>query len=337
MFKFKDLGDCSVPGHHAHSETDFRIIMSLEVIYVTRHGFRSGWSVDPLTGVYSAFIRSPTGIPADPPLTSHGVSQAKEMGQHLMTLDPPIDVVYSSPYYRCLQTITPFVELKRQQSEDKLESAATRIRPEYGLCEFFGAAPFDHPVPASPERLKALFPAYDENYVSTLTPSRRGETIQDLYGRVAAAVQAIIDQCDREGKRAALICTHAAIIIAMGRVLSGNIPDSVETEDFQAFTCGLSVYRRRSMQTSTAGSGRFAGQLTQAWQQQQQRNPDKHDTAGESGSPISEAQPVGAWQCELDSDCSFLSSGEERGWRFSGDESFPGTGSLSQAEAGPKL
>ncbi|KAH7272610.1 hypothetical protein LRP88_09916 [Fusarium phalaenopsidis] len=286
--------------------------MSLEVIYVTRHGFRSGWSVDPLTGVYSAFIRSPTGIPADPPLTSHGVSQAKEMGQHLMTLDPPIDVVYSSPYYRCLQTITPFVELKRQQSEGKLDTAATKIRPEYGLCEFFGAAPFDHPVPAPAERLKALFPAYDEDYVSALTPSRRGETIQDLYGRVAAAVQAIIDQCDREGKRAALICTHAAVIIALGRVLSGNIPDSVETEDFQAFTCGLSVYRRRSMQTSTAGSG-------------------------EPGSPISEAQPVGAWQCELDSDCSFLSSGEERGWRFSGDESFPGTGSLSQAEAGSKL
>lgn len=234
------------------------------------------------------------------------------MGQHLMTLDPPIDVVYSSPYYRCLQTITPFVELKRQQSEGKLDTAATKIRPEYGLCEFFGAAPFDHPVPAPAERLKALFPAYDQDYVSALTPSRRGETIQDLYGRVAAAVQAIIDQCDREGKRAALICTHAAVIIALGRVLSGNIPDTVETEDFQAFTCGLSVYRRRSMQTSTAGSG-------------------------EPGSPISEAQPVGAWQCELDSDCSFLSSGEERGWRFSGDESFPGTGSLSQAEAGSKL
>ncbi|EEU46518.1 uncharacterized protein NECHADRAFT_79200 [Fusarium vanettenii 77-13-4] len=251
--------------------------MSLEVIYVTRHGFRSGWSVDPLTGVYSAFIRSPTGIPADPPLTSHGVSQAKEMGQHLMTLDPPIDVVYSSPYYRCLQTINPFVELKRQQSGGKLDTAATRIRPEYGL------------LPAPADRLKALFPAYDENYVSALTPSRRGETIQDLYGRVAAAVQAIIDQCDREGKRAALICTHAAVIIALGRVLSGNIPDTVETEDFQAFTCGLSVYRRRSTQTNMAGPG-------------------------ERGTLISEAQTVGAWQCELDSDCSFLTSGEERGW-----------------------
>ncbi|KAF4456248.1 Transcription factor tau 55 kDa subunit [Fusarium albosuccineum] len=239
--------------------------MSLEVIYVTRHGFRSGWSVDPLTGVYSASIRSPTGIPADPALTSHGVSQARELGEHLMNLDPPIDVVYSSPYYRCLQTITPFVELKQQQLQNEpgtKDTAPAVIRPEYGLCEFFGAAPFDHPIPASSKRLKASFPAYDENYVSALTPSRKGETIQDLYGRVAAAVQAIIDRCDAEGRRAVVLCTHAAVVIALGRVLTGHIPESVETEDFQAFTCGLSVYRRRSMQSSTTpGSGKFAGQV----------------------------------------------------------------------------
>ncbi|KAM5379567.1 hypothetical protein ACJZ2D_003915 [Fusarium nematophilum] len=287
--------------------------MSLEVIYVTRHGFRSGWNVDPMTGVYSAAIRSPTGIPADPALTSHGVAQAKEMGRHLMTLNPPIDAAYSSPYYRCLQTITPFIELKQQQLQDGRnpnDTAAAMIRPEYGLCEFFGAAPFDHPIPAPAQRLKALFPAYDENYVSALTPSRKGETIQDLYGRVAAAVQAIIARCDAEGRRAVVICTHAAVVIALGRVLTGRIPDSVETEDFAAFTCGLSVYRRQS---STA------------------------PVPGESELSISEAEPVGGWQCELDSDCSFLSSGEERGWRFSGDESFPGTGLMSQAEAGPKL
>jgi transcription factor C subunit 7 len=39
--------------------------------------------------------------------------------------------------------------------------------------------------------------------------------------------------------------------------------------------------------------------------------------------------------CELNSDCSFLSSGAERGWNFHGDESFAGTGSMSQTD--PKL
>ncbi|RBR19066.1 uncharacterized protein FIESC28_05737 [Fusarium coffeatum] len=238
--------------------------MSLQVIYITRHGFRSGWSVDPLTGVYTAAIRSPTGIPADPALTSHGVSQAKEMGKHLMTLDPPIDAVYSSPYYRCLQTITPFVELKQQQLKDEPRiqhgSATATICPEHGLGEFFGAAPFDHPIPASHKRLKELFPAYNDSYVSAIKPSRKGETIEDLYGRVAAAVQAIIERCDAEGKRAVVLCTHAAVVIALGRVLTGRIPEAVEEEDFHAFTCGLSTYRRHQRGTGTdTGTGTGTG------------------------------------------------------------------------------
>ncbi|CAF3464912.1 hypothetical protein SNK03_008289 [Fusarium graminearum] len=294
--------------------------MSLEVIYVTRHGFRSGWSVDPLTGVYTATIRSPTGIPADPALTSYGVSQAKEMGKHLMTLEPPIDVVYSSPYYRCLQTITPFIELKQQQLEEEPGtthgSATATIRPEHGLGEFFGAAPFDHPIPASHKRLKELFPAYDDSYVSAIKPSRKGETIENLYGRVAVAMRGIVERCDAEGKRAVVLCTHAAVVIALGRVLTGRVPEAVEEEDFHAFTCGLSTYRRRRQGTGT-----------------------QVPSTDESQPFISKAIPVGLgeWQCELDSDCSFLSSGEERGWRFSGDESFPGTGSMSQGGVESKL
>lgn len=231
-----------------------------------------------MTGVYSAFIRSPTGIPADPALTSYGVSQAKEMGKHLMTLDPPIDAVYSSPYYRCLQTITPFVELKQQQLNGKSNirgSATATICPEYGIGEFFGAAPFDHPTPASPKRLKELFPAYDDSYVPIITPSRKGETIKDLYERVAAAVQGIIDRCDADGKRAVVLCTHAAVVIALGRVLTGHIPNAVEEEDFHAFTCGLSTYRRRGMQRrSRSGLGKFVlkGWNDKVWPQ----NVDKH-------------------------------------------------------------
>ncbi|EXL85995.1 hypothetical protein FOPG_02243 [Fusarium oxysporum f. sp. conglutinans race 2 54008] len=267
--------------------------MPLEVIYVTRHGFRSGWSVDPLTGVYTGFIRSPTGIPADPALTSHGVSQSKEMGKHLMTLDPPIDAVYSSPYYRCLQTITPFIELKQQQLKDQpgiRGSAAATIRPEHGI-------------------------AFDENYASAITPSRKGETINDLYGRVAAAVRAIIERCDAEGHRAVVLCTHAAVVITLGRILTGRIPKAVEEEDFHAFTCGLSTYRRR-------GPGLKRTPML---------GPNK------SHPPTSDLSPVGEWQCEIDSDCGFLTSGEERGWKFSGDESFPGTGSMSQVDIESKL
>lgn len=165
-----------------------------------------------------------------------------------MELDPPIEAVYSSPYYRCLQTINPFIKLKRKELEsasDGSDFTASTIRPEYGLSEWFGSAPFDHPVPAAPAFLKTKFPAYDCDYVSALSPSRKGESVDELYQRIKLAVQAIIDRCDAEGIRAIVLCSHAAAIIALGRVLTDSIPENVETEDFHAFTCGLSAYRRR--------------------------------------------------------------------------------------------
>ena len=68
--------------------------------------------MDPATGQYSALlVKSPTGIPTDPPLTSKGVQQSKELADYLSSIEPPIDVIYSSPFYRCLQTLKPFTDL----------------------------------------------------------------------------------------------------------------------------------------------------------------------------------------------------------------------------------
>ncbi|ROW12701.1 hypothetical protein VMCG_00451 [Cytospora schulzeri] len=224
--------------------------MSVQVIYVARHGFRSNWLVDPSTGDYSSYLRSPTGIAADPALTSHGVDQAKELAAHLIKVDPPVDKVYSSPYYRCLQTIEPFVKLWYNQG-----NAANRvILGEAGLSEWYGSAPFEHPTSAPPGKLKQLFPALDTSYVPAVVPSRTGESIAELHDRVATTMDAIIRHCDKSGVRAILLCSHAATIIALGRVLTGNMPETVETEDFRAFTCGLSVYRRRNNNTQAASN-----------------------------------------------------------------------------------
>ncbi|KAF6818972.1 phosphoglycerate mutase [Colletotrichum sojae] len=284
------------------------------------HQFRSNWLVDPSTGSYTASIPSPTGIPADPALTAHGVDQAKELGAHLLTVDPPIDAVYSSPFYRCLQTITPFVslkedELRRSEKHVGANSDAAVIRPEHGLCEWFGAAPFDHPTPASPDVLKPMFRHIDETYQSAVFPARKGETIAQLHDRLAAAVRAIIDQCDAEGKRAVVLCSHAASIIALGRVLTGVMPENIDAEDFRAFTCGLSMYRRKSPSATERTSP--TGTDSSSWR---------------NGRGVG-----GGWVCELDSDCSFLSGGEERGWRFSGDESFSVDDKSSQVDAGVAL
>ena len=256
--------------------------------------FRSNWSVDPQTGTYSTAIRSPTDIPTDPPLTSHGVAQAQQLAAHVATLEPPPTRVYSSPYYRCLQTVAPVVPLLRSRAG--VESGpALAIRPENGLGEWFGAAPFAHPAPAPGDVLAGLFPGLlAREYSPVEVPARAGETMAALHERVARTLARLAAAVDGEdgGPRALLLCTHAATLIACGRVLTGRMPARVEEADFRPFTCGLSRFeRRRRGPTSTGGAD---GEEATDWR----------DGRGVAG----------GWDCTLNGDCSFLDGGEERGW-----------------------
>ncbi|KAH9430038.1 hypothetical protein MCOR27_007921 [Pyricularia oryzae] len=301
--------------------------MALDTIYVVRHGFRSSWSVDPSTGEYFANIPSPTGIAVDPALTAYGVDQAKELGRHLLDhVRPPIERVYSSPFYRCLQTIEPFVRSKleegTQEGQATVDATASspgsssdakalpliKIRAEPGLGEWFGTAHFDHPAPAPVEELSTLFPdILDQGYSPALTPTSRGESIEQLHDRVALAVLEVIKRCDAEGVRSVVLCTHAAVVIALGRVLTGHMPADITVDDFHAYTCGLSAYRRRQQAAPVAVD------------QQPSVSPAAGPVAWRDGTGVG-----GGWDCELNSDCSFLTGGSERGWKFSGDESFGG-------------
>lgn len=202
------------------------------------------------------------------------MDQANELAAHLVTVNPPIEAVYSSPYYRCLQTISPFVERKAQEhqqqqqggkdtsaTQDGPRPATTTIRPELGISEWYGAAHFEHPTPAPAAVLKSMFPHYDEQYESSVVPAAKGETIQELYQRLAKAAAAIIDQCDAEGRRAVILCSHAAPIIALSRVLTGQVSEKPETHDFDAFTCGLSVFRRKRDTSLSEAKARRQGTI----------------------------------------------------------------------------
>ncbi|KAI1180097.1 RNA polymerase III transcription initiation factor complex component [Nemania sp. FL0916] len=333
--------------------------MSLEVIYVVRHGFRSSWSVDHVTGTYTSYLRTPTGLPTDPALTSHGVEQANELATHLAGLRPPIDQVYSSPYYRCLQTISPFVSRRNSgqvgasHSNEDTSSASLSIRVEPGLGEWYGRAHFEHPGSAPLNDLSALFADLDANYVSAPAPRRCGESISQLYRRVATCIEAIITQCDKEGKKAIIISTHAAIVITLGRVLTAKIPRDVTVEDFGAFTCGLSVYRRQgidqdcSIATTTNRTAMARDQAQGLANTQAAMHTVKTQFKVSLPTPSHvvdshqsyELDLSSRWRCEVDSDCSFLRGGEERGWKFSGDESFvevdPEASSLSTLDLRP--
>ena len=114
----------------------------------------------------------------------------------------------------------------------------------------------------------------------------------------------LIERADKDpkGPKAILLCTHAAAIIALGRVLTGHMPDDIGEEDFQCYTCGLSKYVRRSGDQQTKDI-----KETAKWSPQQ---PDViPDLRWQNGNGVR-----GGWDCELNSDCSFLENGEERGW-----------------------
>jgi transcription factor C subunit 7 len=123
------------------------------------------------------------------------------------------------------------------------------------------------------------FDDLDQHYdMSTHAPAANGETIVELHERVNAALRRLVAELDDDPgqPRTVLICTHAATMIAVGRVLTGRMPDDPNEDDFQCYTAGVSKFVRRNM---------------------------------EPGKGV-----VGNWDCELNSETSFLSGGAERGW-----------------------
>lgn len=262
-----------------------------------RFQFRSNWVVDASTGEYRANVPSPTGIPSDPALAGYGVIQSQQLGKHLMQLNPPIDLIYSSPFYRCLQTISPFVQARVAQDGP----AKVRVQVERGVGEFYGIARFDHPSPAPIEELRRHFDYLETDEPPIVVPSTKGETIPQLHDRIAYCLQHLIHQADIDprGPKAIVICTHAAVMIAIGRVLTGRMPSDVAEEDFKCFTCSFSKFTRRPSRVSLS--------IDSSWDPScPERIPD---VGWRDGHGVS-----GGWSCELNGDCSFLDGGEERGW-----------------------
>jgi len=173
-----------------------------------------------------------------------------------------------------------------------------KIRGENGVGEWYGTARFDHPSPAEPPLLKTLFEWYDEEYKPVIKPSVNGETIDGLHDRAAYALHRIIEQSDKEGVKTILICTHAATLIAIGRVLTGRMPEDIAEEDFRPFTCGVSTFVRKGKETGKLEVEKWGG-------------PESSipKVAWRGGNGVG-----GGWDLTRSGDCSFLRGGEERGW-----------------------
>lgn len=65
-------------------------------------------------------------------VTSKGVEQSKELAKYLCNIDPPIDRIYSSPFYRCLQTLKPTTDRLFREGKAK-----GKIRIDRGVGSVF--------------------------------------------------------------------------------------------------------------------------------------------------------------------------------------------------------
>lgn len=219
-------------------------------------------------------------------------------------------------------------------------SVTSQLTMLFYTREWFGPTTFfDHPSPSSPSTLRSHFPTIlppnpESHYTPHLIPSTRGETIAQLHDRVATALQAIIADVDAEidafeatlpsgslektSSKAILMCSHAAPLIAMGRALTGHMPEDSGVEDFKVYTAGLSTFVRRRRPTrfssssscisdrSPAGDSDGIGLLAPGTKIVR---PDTTVPDWRGGKGVG-----GGWDCVVNGDCSFLSGGAERGW-----------------------
>lgn len=204
---------------------------------------------------------SPTGMRLDHPLSVHGVQQAAHLGAFLSdparTAPYPVpERVFSSPFYRCLQTAQPTAALLAERANEP-----RRIALDHGVMEWYPPAKKGtglHPRPSGPATLEKFFPeALDLDYLPSVYPDRKGEKMQALFDRIDLFVDVFTARMDATPVRTVVIFEHAATVIALGQALTGDR----KAEACAGCAC-TSLYRRR---TDKGPGGGSVGAWEQLW------------------------------------------------------------------------
>ncbi len=170
-----------------------------KALWLVRHGLRydfenPGW-------------RDVSPRPDDPPLSSAGKRQAEETGEFLKGRG--IEVVYSSPFLRTLQT-----------SQIIAERIDARVRPEDGFSEWLNPEWFrGRPELLDPRTRAARFSRVDAGYRSqgrALFPEP-DENVQ-MFARLRRTLDVILPEHDGE----VLVVCHGAVVHLAERCLVGS-------------------------------------------------------------------------------------------------------------------
>ncbi|WWD17621.1 hypothetical protein CI109_102062 [Kwoniella shandongensis] len=301
----------------------------LEYIYICRHGFRSNW-VDP------SIKSSPTGMNRDPPLAAYGTEQSQILASFLSSSEktapyPTPQKVFSSPFYRCIETAIPTAQALGEVGEGK------GVLLEHGVMEWYSPVRPNsglHPRPSSPSKLIPFFPSQhiSPEYQSTLFPSRKGESLAEIHDRAELFVEAWVGRVESEWPevKCVVIFAHAASLIALGRALTGD-----RTLDVIAGCASTSLYQRKPPSSFSLGSSsnRSLTDLTKSRSTSSLNAADSllalsttspSNTATGTGSSetasssTSSTLPcgVGQWSIVYNGRADYLPNGLERNWSF---------------------
>ncbi|ORX33923.1 histidine phosphatase superfamily [Kockovaella imperatae] len=203
----------------------------IRTIYISRHGARQDW-INPDDSI------SVTGMYHDPSLSEYGLSQVEELGDFLShpVDDLPVpDMIFSSGFYRCLQTARPLAA-----------KLGKPVHVELGVGEWFSKASEGSGLHSRPHAVETLSKHFaptmlEPRYKSTVYPSRRGEDVEELRQRIKLFLGAFIKRIESEypDVQTISIIAHAATVIVMGQVLLDD-----ETKNIKAGTASTSCYTR---------------------------------------------------------------------------------------------
>lgn len=209
----------------------------IETIYIARHGFRMNWINENWS--------SPTGLQRDSPLAAFGEVQARELAAYFLALpeDRRPTAIFSSPYYRCLQTSKP-----------TSQALQVPIYVEHGISEWYSpVAPGTglHPRASSAAVLQTHISEIDHSWSSIWYPSRKGEDVEDLQERAKGFLDLLIPEVERrfnDKHKNILLVSHAATIIVLcqGLLAQPDLPVRVGC-------CSISEFSRNSGALSVLG------------------------------------------------------------------------------------
>lgn len=199
----------------------------LETIYMVRHGCRSDWLEK------HAEFRGDLNGRDLVILSSHGKDQAHELGEYLRDLN--IDMCFTSPYFRCVQTAT----FALSEWDERKNGTKPPLFIYFPLAEFFYE---DYHNKASPDTVEELLQKWPTiNCINLMLNQRVGESHEEFASRTAKGLRLLIKfvESDFPDVRSICIFTHAMTLCIAGKILCRK-PEFMQ----RTGTCSLSTFER---------------------------------------------------------------------------------------------